>query len=183
VEESVNLARDLDLPLELVRALQTLGSLVRLQGDIDRALALLREAESISRDHGFSSELAVQLEVLGDIAIERGEYDAARALFAEGIRINRERQAKMRMTSILYGFAALAVAQNEDERGACLLAAEGASWGRLGQPLDGLFINDREALVERSRSRTNERAWIRAWEEGRAMSLEEAVAYALGESR
>jgi predicted ATPase len=179
VKESVNIARGLASPLDLARALQTLGPLVRLQGDTDRAVTLLREAEKISRQYGFRGELAVQLEALGDIAIERGQYDAARACFVEGLRINRERQAKMRMTSLLYGFAALAVAQHAEERAACLFAAEEISWGRLGQSLDGLFVTDREVLVARARSKTRKEAWVRSRERGKAMSLEEAVAYAL----
>jgi hypothetical protein len=38
-----------------------------------------------------------------------------------------------------------------------------------------------EPLVEAARSRLDEAAWKTIWEEGRAMTLEEAVSYALEE--
>ena len=183
LEESVSVARELGSPLELARALGALGPLARLQGATDRADTLLREAETISRQHGFTGELAVQLETLGDLAIEHGEYEAARACFVEGLQINRARGARMRMTTLLYGFAKLAVAERNCERAALLFAAEEAGWARLGQPLDGLFVDDRELLMARARSEMSAEAWVRSWEQGQAMSLEGAVAYALDEDR
>jgi hypothetical protein len=40
---------------------------------------------------------------------------------------------------------------------------------------------DREQLLRRVREELGDEAFLQAWEEGRAVSLDEAVVYALGE--
>ena len=42
-------------------------------------------------------------------------------------------------------------------------------------------IREYERTAARARAQLDERAWQRAWDEGRAMALERAVAYALEE--
>jgi len=56
---------------------------------------------------------------------------------------------------------------------------ESARRAEMGLPLDDWDRAERERAMAQSRAGWDADAWQRAWEQGQAMSLEEAVAYAL----
>jgi hypothetical protein len=53
---------------------------------------------------------------------------------------------------------------------------------RLGVPLPPTYRAEGEKTLAEARTLLGERAFTDSWEAGRVMSLEEVVAYALGES-
>jgi hypothetical protein len=63
-----------------------------------------------------------------------------------------------------------------------LFGAAGALREAVSAPLPSAARALREPYLGTARSRLGEVEWARAWEEGRAMLPEEAVAYALGDA-
>jgi hypothetical protein len=81
----------------------------------------------------------------------------------------------------LEGFACLAGAQGQSERAARLWGAAQTLHQTKGIPRDTDFLAEADARISTVRSGMGEEAWEEAWRRGRAMPLDEAVAYALRE--
>jgi hypothetical protein len=70
----------------------------------------------------------------------------------------------------------------DNPRAARLWGAAAAQRETIGAPWLPLERRMYEPYLTTIRSRADEAVWTRAWEEGRGMSMEEAVAYALEDS-
>ena len=74
----------------------------------------------------------------------------------------------------------VAAAHHEAERAARLSGAADA-WREVnGVPLPPADRQRHERLAIEARQLVDEAAWTAAWEEGRAMTMDQAIAYALG---
>jgi hypothetical protein len=80
----------------------------------------------------------------------------------------------------LEGFAGLAGARAQGARSARLYGATEALREAGGAPLPPVDRPDHNHKVAAARAQLDEAVWRTAWAEGKAMSLEEAVEYALG---
>jgi hypothetical protein len=79
----------------------------------------------------------------------------------------------------LQGLAAVAVSRGESDRAARLLGAAEVLLETAGIPLYAqVDLELHQRAADAAREQLGERAWAEAWEEGRAMSFEEDVAYA-----
>ncbi|MGN6697220.1 MAG: hypothetical protein ACTHMR_03600, partial [Thermomicrobiales bacterium] len=84
------------------------------------------------------------------------------------------------IASCLTGLAEVAAARDELERAARLWGAAEALLAS-GKAAMYAYMTDRsqqQRAQAAARSRADARAWATAWEQGRAMTVEEAVAYA-----
>ena len=79
----------------------------------------------------------------------------------------------------LEGFACVAGAKGEAERAVRLWGAAQALHEAKGMPRDIDFLAEADARISHVRSGMGEQAWDEAWRKGRAMTIEEAIAYAL----
>ncbi len=88
---------------------------------------------------------------------------------------------KLAVPETLLGLACVAEARGEAERAARLFGACEAlpeAMGITPEPWESAL---QEPYLAAARSRLDEAAWQKAWTDGRAMTLEDAVAYALEE--
>jgi hypothetical protein len=83
--------------------------------------------------------------------------------------------------SALEGFACLAGAKGEAERAARLWGAAQSLHETKGIPRDDDFLAEADARISAVRSGMREETWEETWRKGRAMTLDEAVSYALEE--
>ena len=74
----------------------------------------------------------------------------------------------------------MAGAKGEAERAARLWGAAQTLHETKGIPRDTDFLAEADARISAVRSGMGEQAWEEAWRKGRAMTLDEAVSYALG---
>ena len=84
------------------------------------------------------------------------------------------------------GWAAVAATQQQPQgaaRAAHLLGAAEAQFQAMGAAMWPADHRDRERSMAAIRAALNEEAFAAAWAEGRAMSLEQAIAYALEETK
>ena len=70
-------------------------------------------------------------------------------------------------------------AVGEAERAARLWGAAQALHETKGIPRDTDFLAEADACIDAVRTGMGEEVWEQAWRKGRAMTLEEAVSYAL----
>jgi predicted ATPase len=149
-------------------------------GDRERARRLAERAVSLGRELGAREAVSVALPTLASIARADGDHERARRLFGEGLLFSAEVGDGTNVAYYLEGFATLA-AEGEPERAARL-------WGAAEAVLEQIEVISYPHAADRSfndrqlaavRASLEERAWEEAWNEGRAMTTEQAVAYAL----
>ncbi len=178
--EGLALFRELGHRPGMAQALNNLGELARLDGDYQCAAEAYEECLAISRAIGDKQREAIMLGNLSYIAQHRGDYERAEALNKAALALLWELQS---VYLIAFGLATLAgpvEAKGDLERAARLLGASAALFETLGigpQPVDQPEIDQYIAAL---RLQLDEARFRAAWAEGRAMSLDKAVSYALG---
>jgi tetratricopeptide (TPR) repeat protein len=164
-------------------ALGGAGSLAWAQSDYAAARALHEESLAIRRELGDRLGVAASLNNLGDVELARGDYAAAQVLYKQSLAIVQELGYRAGIAFALEGWASAAAALG---RTACAARAWGAG-ERLRQelgsprPPKGQLRFEREVTAARA-ALGDDAAFDRAWQEGRAMTLEQAVTLALEDS-
>ena len=125
--------------------------------------------------------MAAQLHNLAHVAAAAGDAGRARALLGESLALQRDRENPGGIAEGLAGFAAVAAAEGQAERAARLLAAATTLWEGHQLPLWPGERAEYERTEARARAGLDEATWQRAWDEGRALTTDAAVAYALEE--
>jgi predicted ATPase/DNA-binding XRE family transcriptional regulator len=181
-EAAVVLFRELGNKGDIADALDTLGWLAMYDGDYLRAATLLEEAIAFYQDaERNSTDVAWPLARLGIVAAEQGDQIRAKALLEQSLARLRDREllASEATGLWLWGFAALAGAAGYPERMARLMGAAEA-WYETASVIDRAFaegkVTPRMAVV---RAQVDAAAWAAGQAAGRAMTLEQALAYAL----
>jgi hypothetical protein len=87
------------------------------------------------------------------------------------------------MARSLEEFAGLAGRQGQWERAVRLLGAAEAVVQTLGRSLPVAMSEEYQRTVEGARSALGEAAFAAAWAEGRALTLDDAIVFALDETR
>jgi predicted ATPase/DNA-binding SARP family transcriptional activator len=151
---------------------------IEAQGDTERARTLWEQALSM---RGVVDDVGIDviLRRLGLLAMRQGDYQGARALYAESLTNCRDLGNKLGMPGSLQMFGRLAVVQAQPVRAARLSGAAAALQNAMGMPHDPIYA----AEIAPARDMLGEEAFTAAWAEGRAMTLSEAIAYALDETR
>ncbi|HEX6799459.1 MAG TPA: adenylate/guanylate cyclase domain-containing protein [Ktedonobacterales bacterium] len=180
-EESLALWRPLGDEWGIGLALNNLGDVATHLGDLERAADVLTEALARSRTVGDQGMLAVCLVNLGWVARLRGEVARAEALQREALELVRDLGDPRRCAASLEHLASTAGAAGQGERAARLLGAAATVRETIGAPLPAPERADVEEAVAASRAALGEEAWAAAFASGQALSLEKAVAEALGE--
>jgi len=178
-EESLSLSREVGDKRHIAFALSDLGVVALRQGDYDQATALYKESLDLFREVGEKFGISSSHYSLGLVALRQGDYERARALYKKSLLLSRELGNRMNVALCLGGLARVVVAQGQPERGARLLGAAEALLEAIGDPLPPSERPDCDRGVAAVRAALGEEAFKAAWEEGRKMTMEEAVEYAL----
>lgn len=179
LEESLALYRALQDRDGTALTLSFLGHMVFRQGDCVLARSMLEESLALLREAGNYVTVAVTRFSLGHIARIEGDYVQARKRYAENLKIARDVGAPWGGFFGLNAFAYLAVAERQFERAAHLLGAAEHLGETIGASLVQTERADYETSIAATRAALGEAAFAAAWVQGRAMTLDEAVAYAL----
>jgi predicted ATPase/transcriptional regulator with XRE-family HTH domain len=148
------------------------------RGDYPQAAGYAEEALALTEQTGDRLAAQTALQILARAALASGEHEEATRRFQASLAIASELVDKVNVAYCMQGLAAVA----EPVRAARLLGAAEGLLETAGIPL--YAWTDRELdqrAAEAARERLGELAWSAAHDEGRAMDLEEAAAYALGE--
>jgi predicted ATPase len=180
-EQSMDLFRELGDKQSLARCLNDLAMVVCDQGDLGRAAQLTEEAVALFRALGNRGGVSVGLYNLGWIALLQDDLGRAADLYGESLSLSWDAGLNPLVQSALEGFACVAGIRGETEWAARLWGAAQALQERKGISRDTDFLAEADARISAVRSDIGEGAWEEAWRKGRAMTLDEAVSYALEE--
>jgi len=179
-EEGVVLCRELGYGLQLANLLGNLGLMYLLEGDYERGAALNEEAAALSRERGYKGGIAFSLDMQGWVALLQGDHERAGISYRESLTLCKELGDKQIAVGSLDGLACISAAEEASERAAKLFGAAevlGEAVGPLTPEEDAL----RAPYLVMARSQLDEASWRAAWVEGRAMSMNQAIDYALSE--
>ena len=149
-------------------------------GDVDRAGHLHEQALALGRAQGDLWGIGIVLYDLALLRVVQQRYLEARALCAEGIAIGRQFGDRRAIAWCLGLLAGADAAEGHFHRAARLLGAmEGLadSIGAPAQPTFNTWIRDR--LFQAAQDTLGPDAYQQALASGRAMSLPQAIEYAL----
>jgi predicted ATPase/DNA-binding SARP family transcriptional activator len=153
-----------------------LGCVTRRQGDYRQAAALFEESLALFRKQGDKRNSAFALITLANIAFEQGNDKQTEALSQESLRLSRELDSKPGIAANLEQLAAVAGSRSQPERAARLFGAAQALREASGAALPP---DEYQRTLAAAQARLDEASWVAAWAEGQAMTLEQAIAYAL----
>jgi predicted ATPase/DNA-binding CsgD family transcriptional regulator len=178
-EEGIRLCRKLGDHRNVAVLLGGVGTVALEQGDHSDARGFFTESLAIHRELGDTYGIPTQLSNLGFVALREGNYEAAKAFFVEALAFRRKTGDTPGLASSLEGFAGLAVAEGRLAAAARLLGAASV----LREGLIDHFFSGRPARdeLETARARLGRQAYDAAWEDGRSLTLEAALAYAVGD--
>jgi predicted ATPase/DNA-binding SARP family transcriptional activator len=186
-EESLQVRRELGDRLGIAGSLHDLGLVAYQQGDYGVARSLFEESLQVRRELGDRLGIAGSLHNLGLVAYSQGDYGVARSLYEESLAIRRELGDRGGIAAPLEALAALACeGQGQPGAGevaAHLFGAAAALREAIGAPVPPSEQEAHNRQLRLAREMLGEEAFAAAWAEGRAMSLEDAVAFALSETR
>ena len=179
-EESLAIARELGDRQGIASALNHLGGLASGQGDHEAALALHEESLAIQRELGHRWGIATSVNNLGNVAADQGDPSAARARYKESLAIRRDLGDRWGITQSLEGLAYVAFVLGDPERAARIWGGAESLRKEIGTPLPPKDRPHYDARVAAARTaRDDDAAFDRAWQEGRAMTLDQIIECAL----
>jgi tetratricopeptide (TPR) repeat protein len=178
-EQSAALLEEVGDQLYIATLLNYRGQLAWFEGELDAAFACFKQAAALSAKVEFKPELARALCGLGKLACHRAEYGGSHSYLLESLAIRRMLGHRHDIAETLDALAAYAVVHDRLERAMRLCGAAAALRDAASCPLHRPEAAERGAMLARIRTVFDPQLAGAAWQAGRAMTLEEAVEYAL----
>lgn len=179
LEEALALSRELGDTRSIGFELSGLGEVALRQGDYVRAIRLLEESLELRRQLGNKWGVGVSLGTLGWVAMCEGDWNRAVARLGESLEVRQEIGDKGGNAWCLERLAEVALVQAQAEKAVRLFGAAAALRASIGSVIDPVDQPEYESNLTSLRAELGEERFAVKWDEGRAMTLEQAVAYAL----
>ncbi len=178
-EEGLALFRELDYKPCIATGLNILGILAHLNGEYERAQIAYEAVLPVVRETGERRREVIVHQSLGQIAQRQRDYDRAETYFRETLKISLELGLNYFIIITLGAIAGPLAAKGQPERAARLQGATEALLDAMGARYQPGDQPEYEHYIAITREQLDEAAIEDAWAQGQAMSMEEAVAYAL----
>ena len=178
-DESLAIRRELGDSLGVATSLNNLGLVAYYESDYPAARALFEECREISRGLGERRIFAYAVINLGLVACQQDDYPTASTLFDECLAITRELGDRNGIAFSLEGRATVIAALGGSLRAARIWGAAERLREEIGSPLpqNERPRHDRRVAAART-SLKDDAAFDRAWQEGRASTLDQATGLA-----
>jgi len=177
-EEAQTEARPINDHWLLSFALNNLGEVARVQGQYELARKYYEESDSLLPDTGDNGDKARFVHNLGYIAQHEEEFELAEEQFRKSLKMFRQLGNRRGMAECMAGLAGLQARRGNAEWGAVMLSAAetvlkvaGGAWW----PADRVEVEANQEVIRISLGESKLEA---AQEKGRAMTLDQALAFA-----
>jgi non-specific serine/threonine protein kinase len=179
IEESVALHRATGDAAGLSRALLGLGIVAVLRGDYEHAATLHEEGLALAREAADNFAINIALMQGALVHLSRGDHRMAVALTEEGLALAWHLRMLHATAAHLDISSGLAGARGQAARSARLWGAAEALRESIGAPISPVERFYFAPLTAAAKSELGEAAWEAELAEGRTMTPEQAVEYAL----
>ncbi len=157
------------------------GCIALIRGDYEMARTNLLEAMEMSQAIGHRIMFLWTHVRLGYVALREDKLAEARSIFAKTMHNFQEDQNASGVVFTLEGMASLKILLDKHERAACLIGWADATRKKIGDPRPPLEQADVDQIIAACRAKMDEVTFSDAYDDGKKMTLDEAVAYALQE--
>jgi non-specific serine/threonine protein kinase len=178
-EESMALFRELDDKWRYAHAMLCLAQVPFLQEDYATALTLHQQALELFRKVGDRYFQSVALRLIGYIQVTQGDWSPGQAAIREALTLAQQLDSKWEIAQgLFWGFAYAAQVTGNPARAVRLFWAARNFFDSISawQEVDDPEFEDRLATC---RAVLSESEFAEAVAQGRAMTMEQAIAYAL----
>lgn len=178
LEESLQIFHQLGDQLGIAWASNHLAHVAQLCRDYRRATAL-HEANLVEFRKSDRNGMAWTFNGLASVAIDKGDYQGATAYYRESLALFRQLESKQGIVWCIAGLGCAAAGLDQSIRAVRLWGAADALLASIGaRPAPATKQRDQQAITSQHHIVGNA-AFTLAWDEGRRMSLAQAIAYAL----
>jgi non-specific serine/threonine protein kinase len=180
--ESLALFQELGDKQGIANALNNLGTVAHDQGDYATARSWYEQSAVLYRDLENKHGIAFALNNQGNVAFYQGDYVAARSFLEESLVLGWELGDKRSTAYCLESLAELSLSESSERQAVVLWGVAHTLRESIGSPLPPNDQAEQDQQLKQARSVLGEEVFSVAFEEGRAMRWEQAVALALNES-
>jgi hypothetical protein len=159
-----------------------LAWLLLRDGRLDDAMSSLEHSLSVLKQAGARWLFVEVLWTAGHVARLRKDYHRGRPLLTEGLRLAQQAGYQTSLPYFLSGLAGVANQTGQLRYATRLYGAADLIGQNIGVPTVPWEVAETERDLTLIRAQLGEEAFAAAWAEGQAMTLEQAVAYALEET-
>jgi non-specific serine/threonine protein kinase len=183
-EQSLGIWRELGFDGETGAAwtLTFLGDAAVNLHEATQARSCFEEAISLWQAHGDINFLALAVRRLGQLAWQAAEYEVAGTQCIESLNLNLKIGDRRGVIACLAGFAAIALRQGNLPRAAQVISVVETQLSSLGIRLLQVDQMEYEHNLALLRAELDEKTLTKFWAKGKAMSLDDAIAFALQET-
>jgi tetratricopeptide (TPR) repeat protein len=178
-QEGLATARKLGDMWGIANLLNNLGMVEHNQGNYALARHIYEESLANRRQLGDKQGVVTSLNNLANVARDEGDYGAACSMYEKALIISQELADRKALAYLLEDLGCLAAAQSQQERALRLAGAAAALREAISAPLTPSEHGKLEHALQLPRRALGEVRASVAWHHGRAMSLEQAIEYAL----
>lgn len=179
-EAALELAREIGYRRGEGSARHMLAFSALMQDDLDRAADLFHSNLRLGRELGSTGMVSVEAGNLAEIELRRGNLAEARRLLAESLELDRQAGNRVGMAYSLLTYGYIAAAEGDPALAVTLISAAEAAFTAMNTTMDpGNDENIARAYAE-ARAELGPQRFEGAKREGRALTLEDAVARAMG---
>ena len=154
------------------------GITLELEGRLEEARQLFEDAVDTSKEIGDLTTLAYSLSSLGHVLLALGFLADAGQRQLESLLLFREQGERRGTAYVFEGLAQVILAEGHPDRAARLLAAAQVLRTAIGAPLSEAERAEVDRTERATRQGLSEGSFAEAWDEGTAMTLEQAMTYA-----
>jgi len=192
-DKSLGIFREVGAKRSIADTLHCLAEMAREEGQYEAAHTFGEESLSLFREIEDKSSITHSLHVLGRVAAHLGNYSAAQSRYSESLLFLSEREKnesdknrgvrayRSYIAHNLESSASLAAAQSNMRRAGRLWGAAARQREEISSFLPPRERAEYERHITAAHAVHGQAAFAEAWEAGRAMTLEDAIAYALAE--
>ena len=184
--ESAAVYRELGDKTGMASARSREGLATLIRGDVEAAHALCQEGLQLARQAGNRATIAWSCLDLALVLLHQKDYAHATAMFAESLSLlEHSGDAWNRLPFAMQGLASVAAATGQPERALRLFGAAAAARDGVDRVVSGPGMGLYRVLHERWLTHASSalgEAAAAALAAGRAMSIDQAIAYALDET-
>lgn len=179
LEEALHLQREIGEQRDYAFTLGRLGAISTLQGDFDRAEASLIEAVTFFREFGEPWGLSSILIYLGVLAAVQDKPLQALGTFREEMILAQQIGQHFNLAIALSAIGCTLGLAGSAMAAAVICSAGEALFERLGSALPPAYRPLYKTYLTSVKARVDEETWTAWWAQGRSLSPEQAVAFAL----
>ncbi|HEY0069256.1 MAG TPA: tetratricopeptide repeat protein [Chloroflexia bacterium] len=181
LEEALQIEKEVGDRWDIAQTLRALGEAAQCQGDYDSAWSLYQESLDVYRQLGERLRTGALLRSLGHVMVHKREYQHAADLYEESLALFQELRHRWGVVLSLAARGGLARLSGQPERTATLLGVVAAQRDAMHQVMAPADLAEFETNLAATRLALSDESFSAAWSQGQAMTLEQALAYAVKE--